>query len=218
MTPDTDHSHNHLEIEVKFYLHHPEAVKQNLCNLGAVSMGKGFETNIRFEDENETLIQRKRLLRLRKDNKATLTFKAEPQKNEGQPGEEYKVYRELEVEVSDFSTMESILVRLGFHQAQVYEKERETFLYKQAAICLDTLPYGEFMEIEGEKNRIREIAAALGFDWESRICSNYLEIFTRLQSRLNLEFCDLTFSNFKGVSFDKPTFFSRFQASWAKNR
>jgi adenylate cyclase class 2 len=107
------------------------------------------------------------------------------------------------VDISDSQTMIAILEQLGFYPRQVYEKQRETYLFNQTELCLDTLPYGHFLEIEGGKDDIRKAAEVIGLNWEKRITANYLSLFATLQKQLNLPFEDVTFKNFKKVEIDK---------------
>ena len=197
-----------LEIEVKFFLPDPEIIRRRILDTGAKCHGRFFETNLRFEDSRNSLIKNNALLRLRKDKKATLTYKSSP------PGDntEFKIFNELEVEVGEFTTMNQILEALGFHVAQKYEKWRETFTLGDTIFCLDTMPFGEILEIEGQKKDIRHYSARLGLNWEERILLNYLEIFDTLKDQLNLEFNDLTFENFKAVDLDATPFFRHLQA------
>jgi adenylate cyclase, class 2 len=193
---------NHLETEVKFYLSNMDAVRSRIVGIGAGFKKRSFETNIRFEDAEKTLIQKKSLLRLRKDTKATLTFKAEPPVKDNQ----FKILQEFEVDVSDFDAMEHILQSLGFRKEQVYEKWREIYVVEETQLCLDTMPYGDFLEIEGSKESIRQLASQIGLIWERRILLNYLTIFDILKRRLNLSFYDVTFSNFNNIRFDMAHF------------
>ncbi|MGD9082985.1 MAG: class IV adenylate cyclase [Desulfobacterales bacterium] len=188
----------HLEIEVKFYLSDMDSIRDRILALGAVSRGRVFETNIRFEDADNRLIEKKSLLRLRRDRKITLTFKDEPAFKDHQ----FKILRELEVEVSDFTTMKHILESLGFREEQVYEKWRETFMLNSTNLCLDTMPYGDFLEIEGQKEDIKELAYRIGLKWQKRILLNYLAIFEVIRQKSNLPFYDVTFSNFINIRFD----------------
>jgi adenylate cyclase, class 2 len=188
----------HLEIEVKFYLSDMDSTRDRILELGAVSMGRIFETNLRFDDADNRLIEKKSLLRLRRDTKTILTFKSEPPfKND-----QFKILKELEVEVSDFTTMKHILESLGFQEEQVYEKWRETFRLNSTNLCLDTMPYGDFLEIEGQKEDIKELAYRIGLKWQKRILFNYLAIFDVIKQKLNLPFYDVTFSNFINIRFD----------------
>jgi len=197
-----------LEIEVKFYLADRVSIRNSIIELGAKSMGRVFETNIRFEDANKTLTQQKYLLRLRWDTKTTLTFKSEPSVKDNQ----FKVLKELEVEVSDFSTMNRILEFLGFHKEQTYEKWREIFVLNDTLFCIDAMPFGDFLEIEGEKEDIKYVASLIGLEWENRILFNYLEMFDIIKRKVNLSFSDITFSNFKNIRLDLAEYIHLFEA------
>jgi adenylate cyclase, class 2 len=188
-----------LEIEIKFYIPDIDSIRDRIRSLGAELKSSGFETNIRFDDDAQRLTQGKKLLRLRQDTRSRLTFKSPPDDADA----EFKIFRELEVGVSDFRTMIAILEELGFHPRQVYEKRRETYFFCQTEICLDTLPYGHFLEIEGEKEDIRKAADAIGLNWGKRITANYLSMFASLKKQLNLSFEDVTFENFKGMEINE---------------
>jgi adenylate cyclase, class 2 len=188
-----------LEIEIKFYIPDIDSIRARIRFLGAELKGSGFETNIRFDDEEMHLTQGKKLLRLRQDTRCRLTVKSPPDDADT----EFKIFKELEVDVSDSQTMIAILEQLGFYPRQVYEKHREIYFFNHTELCLDTLPYGNFLEIEGGKNDIRKAAEAIGLNWEKRITANYLSLFASLQKQLNLPFEDVTFENFKKMEIDK---------------
>jgi adenylate cyclase class 2 len=198
-----------LEIEVKFLVDDPAGLRKRILDVGWSSQGKFFETNIRFEDENNGLLKKKHLLRLRQDNKATLTFKSKPQVDDSR----YKIQHELEVEVSHFDTMKTILECLGFHREQVYEKWRETFKAGDALICLDEMPFACFIEIEGCKTDIEAVSKKLGFLPSRTITANYLEIFARIKTCEDLTFTDITFENFKHLSGDYKKHIMAFEAA-----
>jgi adenylate cyclase class 2 len=197
-----------LEIEVKFYVADLERMQRRILALGAESKGRVFENNVRYEDENNTLIRKKSLLRLRRDAKTILTFKSSPPV----ASTEFKVFNELEVEVSNFETLNRILENLGFHPEQLYEKWRETLILDQTGFYLDTMPNGTFLEIEGSEEDIRAHAAGLGLNWQKRILLNYLEIFEIIRQTLTLNFNDLTFKNFENIRVDMAAFLGKLEA------
>jgi len=203
----------YLETEVKFYLPGIDPIRTRVIDLGAVFKHRTFETNIRFEDAEKSLIQKKSLLRLRKDNKITLTFKSEPPFKDHQ----FKILKEFEVEVSDFDTMEHILKSLGFKEEQVYEKWREIYVLGDTHLCLDTMPYGDFLEIEGKKESIQLLASQIGLLWDKRILLNYLAIFDIIKRQLNLSFYDVTFSNFNNIRFDMAPYLKLIEADALKS-
>ena len=198
----------YIETEVKFNLSDVQSVRERIMELGADVKNRVFETNMRFDDVHESLLRNKSLLRLRRDAKNRLTYKSEPAIKDDQ----FKTFRELEVQVSDFTTMKLILEHLGFHQAQIYEKWRETFIFNDTILCLDTMPFGDFLEIEGKKESIQQLASQIGLLWEKRILLNYLAIFDIIKRQLNLSFYDVTFGNFNNIRFDMAQYLNLIEA------
>jgi len=169
--------------------------------------GSGFlSTTSALKHQTTIFYSSGSLLRLRKDNKNTLTFKTRPVIDDP----EFKILKEFEVDVSNFETMQTILGALGFRPSFVYEKYRKTFSLGPAAICVDRMPFGDFLEIEGNRDDIRTIAHRLDLDWPERIVLNYRTMFDIIKKELNLTFSDITFENFKGVKMDIRRFIPRF--------
>jgi adenylate cyclase, class 2 len=187
-----------LEVEVKFFVPDLAAVRGLLLAAGAkVVRPRVFERNVRFDTADEALLAEWKLLRLRQDTAVTITFKGDPQQA---VASEARVREELEVVVSDFDTMALILTRLGFSPVQSYEKYREAFVWQEVEVVLDELPYGNFVELEGEEAALKTAVSQLGLDWEKRILGNYLSLMQQLQEKHKLPFADLTFANFAGLS------------------
>ncbi|MCU0561020.1 MAG: class IV adenylate cyclase [Desulfobacterales bacterium] len=187
-----------IETEVKFHLADPPAMRTRLIGLGALSSGRFPERNIRFDNDAMGLLRSRALLRLRQARTATLTYKTPP----AQADPEFKQLVEIEVEVADFAATQQILAALGFRPQQRYEKERESLRLGRTAFCMDALPFGDFLEIEGPQEEIRDYAGRLGLNWERRILMTYLEMFDIIRSFHSLKAADLTFANFNGVRVD----------------
>ena len=184
---------NNLEVEVKFYIADAEQIQLRLTGLGATARREVFESNIRYDDSNHTLKKSGRLLRLRRDGSCLLTYKCPPIQDDP----ECKVFKELEVEVNNFDAIAGILQALGYRPVQIYEKRRQTFVWRDVEFCLDVMPFGTFLEIEGPKLSIKNAARQLGLAWQDRILSNYLAIFEALRNRYGLPFNDVTFADFE---------------------
>jgi adenylate cyclase class 2 len=178
------------EIEAKFYLHHLADVRQNLLLLGGrLQSPRLLERNLRFDTPDRRLHRTGVVLRLRQDRTAHLTFKT--------PGGSPEVRHEIEFEVDDLEAARSFLEALGFETVFVYEKYREVFLLDPVRVMLDELPFGCFVEIEGDSlPDIMHAAEQLGFAWERRIPASYPALFERIRSSLGLPFGDATFANF----------------------
>lgn len=185
-----------LEVEVKFLVENLAAVRERLLAAGAaLKKTRVFERNIRFDTADDALLKRSELLRLRQDAGARLTFKGPDISDQWS---EAKIREELEVGISDFDTAAAIIERLGFQARQVYEKYRETFQMGQLEVVLDELPFGAFVELEGDITSIKQGAVTLGLPWERRILNNYLALMGELKIFHDLPFGDLTFENFSG--------------------
>ena len=185
-----------LEVEVKFFVPDLAAFRRRLVMAGGVlEKPRVFERNVRYDNGWQGLTRKLQLLRLRQDGQVRLTFKGEPL---SRPDTQAKIREELEVYVNDFEQMAAILQRIGFEPLQVYEKYRETFHFEGVEVVLDELPFGNFVELEGDEAAIRTASGRIGLDWETRILDNYLALMGKLKARHQLPFDDLTFDNFSG--------------------
>ncbi|MCA9934207.1 MAG: class IV adenylate cyclase [Ardenticatenaceae bacterium] len=188
----------HLEVEVKFVVAGVAVVRERLVAVGAVLLKERvFERNVSLDTAVSTLYHHDELLRLRQDTAVTLTYKG--RSLEAEQGSEAKVREELEVTVSDWDTAVAIFRRLGFTPQVVYEKYRETWQLGEVIVTLDELPFGDFVELEGDEDAIKETAVALNLPWEKRVVSNYLALMTAVKTHHQLSFDDLTFENFAGL-------------------
>lgn len=190
-------SNENLEVEVKFLVSDLSEVRQRLAEAGASLLrARTYELNERFDNGDQELMRQEKLLRLRQDDAARLTYKGEPRDT---VTSEARVLEELEIEVSDHAIMAAILERIGFEKQQVYEKYRESYKLGSVEVVLDEMPFGDFVELEGAEPAIREAAEILDLNWNERILENYLTLMAQLKSHHNLPFDDLTFANFDNL-------------------
>lgn len=187
-----------LEVEVKFFVTDLPALRQRILSLNIpLHHPRIFEQNLRWDNAWDGLLRKGELLRLRQDSRTRLTFKGAAHPSSAT---ELKVREELEVELDDFQKMAAILERIGFQPRQSYEKYRETFWAEGVEIVLDELPFGDFVELEGDEPAIRQMAETLGLPWDERILDNYLLLMNRLKQAYELPFEDCTFANFAGTN------------------
>lgn len=185
------------ELEVKFYLFDLAALQTRLVAAGAqLVQPRGHEINLRFDTPSGELTRGYRVLRLRQDSEARLTYKGPGELVDG-----VRARQELEFTVGSFATARKFLLALGYEVSVMYEKYRATYALGGVLVTLDEMPYGSFAEIEGPDGvSIRQAAAALDLDWDRRILDSYLMLFDRLRQRLGLPFRDLSFENFAGLT------------------
>lgn len=151
-----------LECELKYLEADLAELAERLRLAGAGTSGRYFEANTVFDRPDRSLKRDGILLRLReKQGHAVLTVKRPPEAPEPSA---LKVFEEIETGVDDGAAMAEALGALGFAPAFRYEKVREKWRYMDCVICLDRLPFGEFVEIEGDEARVLACAAELGLN------------------------------------------------------
>lgn len=181
------------EIEAKFHVSDLDAIRARLVALGAqLIQERVLETNIRFDLPEGGLRSEGRVLRLRQDTEARLTYKSGSVNKQGALNR-----TEIEFVVDDFGKAKAFIEALGYQRLFYYEKYRTTYALdsagklaesqKQASgfhnchIMLDELPYGDFVEIEGEGvDSIRAVADRLGLRWDRAVPTSYHVLFERL--------------------------------------
>jgi len=183
-----------MEIEAKFYLRHLEDIRKRVIAHDALlKTTRLLERNLRFDTPDRELAGKKHVLRLRQDNRTTLTFK--------RPSVQVETRDEFEIEIDDFESGRKILEALGYVVTALYEKYRETYQIDLVQVMLDELPFGCFVEVEGPSiESIRQMSDQLGLPWERRVQASYVELFERIRRPLAIDFEEITFENFKGLA------------------
>ena len=187
------------ETEVKFYVQDLDKLKTELEKLGAYLIQERIlETNLRFDLPGGDLRAEGRVLRLRHDTHARLTYKSASKNDLGILSRE-----EIEFIVEDFEKAKRFLEALGYQKLTYYEKYRTTYELNETLIMLDELPYGNFAEIEGENVKsIRAMADQLNLNWDAAVPTGYVALFERVRKTLKFSFQDISFANFAGMEVD----------------
>jgi adenylate cyclase class 2 len=165
-------SQSHYEIEIKYRLKDPRALRTRLKKLGAKKLGVDSERNELYDDAAGGLKKRGCALRVRQtqSDKALLTYKG--------PVSKGPVKRRLEIETdADPAAIRRILVYLGFQPKLRYDKVRETYGLRSCLVTIDRLKgHGFFSEIEGPRAAILKLEKALGFEVRDREDRTYAQI------------------------------------------
>jgi adenylate cyclase, class 2 len=188
---------NGHETEAKFYVRDLKRIEMRLLELKAhLIQPRIHEINLRFDNSSGDLRRQFKVLRLRKDMEAKFTFKGPSEVR----GDGVMSRREIEFTVGDFESAQQFLEALGFTPVLFYEKFRATYELSGVHIMLDELPYGKFVEIEGEDiNSLREIAELLGLNWETAIPTSYHRLFEPVAEKYDLDVSQLSFEALKSV-------------------
>jgi adenylate cyclase class 2 len=186
---------NGQETEVKFFVKDLNRVEMRLRELKAhLIQARVHEVNLRFDNPNGDLRKELKVLRLRNDTEAKFTFKGpNEERNDGVLSR-----KEIEFTVSSFDAAKEFLEALGFTAIAFYEKYRTTYELNDIHVMLDELPYGNFVEIEGENVSIlRQVAGALGLNWDAAVSAGYLVLFDHISAKYKLTAGQLSFEALK---------------------
>ena len=207
------------EIEAKFYVRDLKQLESRIQKLDAHLMQpRILETNLRFDLPDGGLRSKGQVLRLRQDIEAKLTYKGASKSEQGIVNR-----TEIEFVVEDFEKAKLFLEVLGYQKLFQYDKYRTTYVLESGSsshsqgvlskiheqahgfhtcqIMLDELPYGNFVEIEGEDiESIHAIANKLNLNLNASIQASYSTLFEHVCQTLGLTFTDLTFENFAGIN------------------
>lgn len=160
------------EKELKFLVTDLEELVKSLLKNGAEVLNRSKEKTIRLDTADMTLEKRGVFIRVRAGSKNTITLKEKI-------GEDTTVRqrKETEFEIEDVDKMAYILEKIGLNYVRIMEKYRLNLKYKGAVLSIDEMPFGLYLEIEGEEEQINNIAVELGYSLDNKILGTYWDIF-----------------------------------------
>ena len=182
----------HIEKEIKIPID-IETVKRILNNKEFKIEKNSLQRTIRMDTKNLDLEKRDIFLRVREDNKEkviTLKNKVHGKDNEGK----ITAREEYETEVGDTEIVKDILNILGFNKEWIMEKYRIEGKYKGITVTFDEVPFGVYMEIEGEGNQIEDICKELELDFSKRIVDTYTDLWNEYREKNNIEDENMVFN------------------------
>jgi len=173
---------DYIEQEIKVEVENSQQFLSLLIEKKAKKKGEGFQRTIRMDTPDHCLEKQGTFLRVRTGNKNIVTLKKKI-KTDGDVFER----RELETEVKDPELLADIFTNLGFTKRFIMEKYRIDYEYKNTKISLDELPFGVFVEIEGEPADIKNVGNELNLDLSNKIVVTYWDLFEKYKKKTNLK-------------------------------
>ena len=161
------------EIEVKFPLRDRNELIQKLHGAGGQRLyPETFEDNIVLDRRGE-LKTKGALLRVRKFGKYSIATYKGPMSMEGG----IKTRDEVQTGVESFELAIKLFEVLGYKPVFRYQKFREVWRVKDVEVVLDRTPIGEYFEIEGPVDLIRELSSTLGMSMDQAIRATYADLY-----------------------------------------
>jgi adenylate cyclase, class 2 len=166
------------EIEIKLSVADPRATRRRLAKLGFRRASKRcFERNLLFDFPDRRLRKEGCLLRLRLERgRWLLTFKG----RRISPSR-FKVRPEIETRLADGLALGKILEAIGLRVAFRYEKYRTLYGRKgdgdHTEVAYDETPIGTYLELEGPRRWIDQVARELGYGPQDYITPSYGRLY-----------------------------------------
>ena len=172
-----------VETEIKIQLTDLAEFRNRLQILAPrLLCGRHFEDNFVLDDSDGSLRSRMCLLRVRKTKgKESVTFKGPPLSSAL-----FKSREEQETAVESADVILRILEQIGLEVWFRYQKYREEYTIAvsqgpipELKVTLDVTPIGDYAELEGSEQGIREVAAKLGLSESQFLRDSYHALFTQ---------------------------------------
>lgn len=182
-----------LEVEVKFRVSDPGALRRNLLAAGFhEETPRTFERNILYDTPDRRLRSQQTILRVRKyGDRWIVTYKCLPHNHD--PDSRHKHREETETKVQDGEAMGHIFAQLGYSPTFVYEKWRTEFADSTGHCVLDETPVGFYAEIEGPPAWIDATGRKLGVDPSRFMTLSYGRLFDQWRQQTGSPAQNLTF-------------------------
>ena len=163
-----------LESERKYMVQDLKALRRRLAETQhATLLGEYFESNQIYDWPERTLWQQQKLLRVRTGKQSVICLKSSPQDASGQG---VKLWQETQTEVGSAAEMAHLLEQLGLRAVLEYEKIRSKWQWGACVLCLDRVPFGRYVEIEGDAAAIDQCAQHFALDPQSATTASYHEL------------------------------------------
>lgn len=193
------------EVEAKCAVQDIRRVEACVQTLGELVSPWGFEANVLWDFPDKRLAKTGRLLRLRHNAAGALVTFKEPLPK---AAAETKAMAETETTVGNPAAISSIWAQLGLKPVWRYEKFRSVWQVPTpsglAGVCLDIVPCGQFVEVEGDATAIAAVFSALHLTWGPEASRTYRDLFADTLA-------------VRGSPADTPMIFSRAEKqAWAR--
>ena len=176
-----------IETEYKFFITDKTGLLHKLNGLSKSKHRRQYQSNVMFDNASQLMQKTNGRIRLRtlgKTGQKVLTYKKPlPSKNGAKQETEY------EIKFADKNKqIENILREMEFVPTTSYERYQSKWKLNDIQITLDEYPFANFLEIEGELQKIQKIAIQLGFTLQDGLTKPADTLFQQWRKNKNLPF------------------------------
>lgn len=183
-----------IEIEVKFRVRDPKALEATLAQLGFhCETPRTFERNILFDTPAHELRNSRQILRVRRYGERWVVTHKKTTPNDS-PEARHKERIETETEVEDGEAVAAIFIALGYTSSFVYEKWRSEWADSEGHCVVDETPIGQYAELEGPREWIDGMLAALNVEPADVTTLSYGRLFEQWQQQTGSQAQNMSFA------------------------
>jgi len=162
-------------------------LKKILFDLGARQVSSFNERTYGFFTPDRKSIKEGIFPRIKvfnKNKEGILTVKIKKQKKT-----KYFQRNEFSLLISNVKNARDVLCTLGYSKERIFDKKREIWKFKKKdiEICLDKLPFGNYVEIEGKPKEIEKTIKKLKLERYKRITKAYLAVYDEWRKKNNVK-------------------------------
>lgn len=163
-----------IETEIKVSIENPVSFCRQLVALKPDPVSaRHFEDNHLFDFPDRRLHTGHCLLRVRLTGRRSfLTYKGPPRQEDI-----FKTREELETELEDGPAMLQILEKIGMQVSFRYQKYRQEYALDGVHVAVDETPIGNYVEFEGSKEGIQNLAHTMGIREEQFLNASYYSLY-----------------------------------------
>lgn len=163
-----------VEVELKFLLSESPEKFIGKFDDRAKHAKRVYQKTVMFDNDQKLMQKTNGRIRLRQSGDiVTISYKLPLSSSEA------KKEIEWETKIDGWKIGESIIKAMGFKETTSYEKYRTSFSYKDVQIEVDEYPFANFVEIEGEEEKIGKVANELGLDIKTALKDPCDTLFTK---------------------------------------
>jgi adenylate cyclase class 2 len=172
---------DNIEVEVKLIVRDLETIRDKVLASGGKQIHpEVLQRTVRLDTPEGDLQKKGIFLRVRTGDISVITLKSKKDNSV------YKSSLELETEVKSAEMAENIFRGLGYTEELIMEKYREDFELGDTVVSLDRLPFGNFVEVEGEPDKIEAVIKLLELESEERSTATYWHLHEEFNKANNL--------------------------------
>ena len=178
-----------IEIEYKFKISKDKinSIEDRLMNLGFSSKGRFYEKTTMYDNTSKIMQKTNGRIRIRLINNETVEFSyKKPLITHSGPKKEIEYEVVINQDNAEVNLV-NILKMMNFKPTSSYERYRTTYSNGKVKVTIDEFPFADFVEIEGDEDKVTDIAFKLQFNVKEHLNDPCDTLFSQWRKKKGLK-------------------------------